>query len=206
MLRLRGRWPGRRRREIRRGRASASVAAGPRRHGRYGTRPRTPPARSEQRRARPGDPWRRARKGVQILRTYPSQPLRRHPLRGISTQSRPLPSQVFQRAKQRVQIARALCPGSCWVDLKDDKMINPAPGCWPIFGPLGPTAGPGSLGTGSGSKNSAGCTKDQPRGPLLGPIRGSPGPNIVDVSVSVRPPPSGKPGGTRSFRPPLGRP
>ncbi len=31
-------------------------------------------------------------------------------------------------------------------------MINPALGFWPIFGPLGPTAGPGSPGTGSGSK------------------------------------------------------
>ncbi len=31
-------------------------------------------------------------------------------------------------------------------------MINPASGFWPIFGPLGPTAGPGSLRTGSGSK------------------------------------------------------
>ncbi len=46
-------------------------------------------------------------------------------------------------------------------------MINLAPGFWPMFGPLGPTASPGSLGTGSGSKNSAGCTKNLPR-----PIRG----------------------------------
>ncbi len=51
-------------------------------------------------------------------------------------------------------------------------MINQAPGFWPIFEPLGPTAGPGSLGTGSGSKNSAGCTKHQPRGPILRPVRG----------------------------------
>ncbi len=29
-------------------------------------------------------------------------------------------------------------------DLREDKMINPAPGVWPMFSPLGPTAGPGS--------------------------------------------------------------
>ncbi len=46
-----------------------------------------------------------------------------------------------------------------WADLREDKMIGPAPGFGPIFGPLEPTAGPGSLGTGSGSKNSAGCAK-----------------------------------------------
>ena len=51
-------------------------------------------------------------------------------------------------------------------------MINPAPGFWPIFGPLGPTAGPGSPGNGPGSKNSGGCTKNQPRRPILSPIRG----------------------------------
>ena len=28
-----------------------------------------------------------------------------------------------------------------WADLREDDMINPAPGFWPIFGPLGPTAG-----------------------------------------------------------------
>ncbi len=39
-----------------------------------------------------------------------------------------------------------------WADLREDKMINPAPDFWPIFGPLGPTAGPGSLGTGIGSQ------------------------------------------------------
>ncbi len=31
-------------------------------------------------------------------------------------------------------------------------MINPAPVFLPIFGPLGPSVGPGSLGTGSGSQ------------------------------------------------------
>ncbi len=54
-------------------------------------------------------------------------------------------------------------------------MINPAPGFWPIFGPLGPAAGPGSPRNGPGSKNSAGCTKHQPRRPILSPIR-CPGP------------------------------
>ena len=48
-------------------------------------------------------------------------------------------------------------------------MINPAPGFWPIFGPLGPTAGPGSPGNGPGSNNSAGCTKNQPRRPIVSP-------------------------------------
>ncbi len=46
--------------------------------------------------------------------------------------------------------------GHNWADLREDKMINPAPGFWRIFGPLGPTAGPGSPGNGPGSKNSAG--------------------------------------------------
>ncbi len=51
-------------------------------------------------------------------------------------------------------------------------MMNPAPCFWPIVGPWGPTAGPGSLGTGSGSKNSSDCTKNQPRRPVIRPIRG----------------------------------
>ena len=38
----------------------------------------------------------------------------------------------------------------------EDHMINPAPGFWQIFGPLGPTAGPGILGNGPGSKISPG--------------------------------------------------
>ena len=49
-------------------------------------------------------------------------------------------------------------------------MINPAPGFWPIFGPLGPTAGPGSPGNGPGSKNSAAYTKTQPRISILSPM------------------------------------
>ena len=68
-----------------------------------------------------------------------------------------------------------------WADLREDKLINEkredeiiklAPGFRPIFGPSGPTAGPGSHGTGSGSKDSAGCTKNQPRRPVLRPVRG----------------------------------
>ncbi len=59
-------------------------------------------------------------------------------------------------------------PEGLWADLRGDKMINPAPGFWPIFGPLGPTAGPGN---GPGSKIGAGCTKNQPRRPILSPIR-----------------------------------
>ena len=51
-------------------------------------------------------------------------------------------------------------------------MINPDPGFGPIFGPMGPTAGTGSLGTCSGSKTRAGCTKNQARSPFLSPIRG----------------------------------
>ncbi len=46
-------------------------------------------------------------------------------------------------------------------------MINPAPGFWPMFDSLAPTAGPGSPGNGPGSKNSAGCAKNQPRRPIL---------------------------------------
>ena len=33
-------------------------------------------------------------------------------------------------------------------------MINQAPGFWRIFSPLGPTAGPGNLGTGSRSRHT----------------------------------------------------
>ncbi len=51
-------------------------------------------------------------------------------------------------------------------------MINPAPGSWPIFSPLGPTAGPGRSGNGPGTKSSAGCTNNQPRRPIQSPIRG----------------------------------
>jgi hypothetical protein len=50
-------------------------------------------------------------------------------------------------------------------------MINPAPVFWPNFGSLGPTAGHGSIGTGSGSKNIAGCAKNQIRKPILWPVR-----------------------------------
>ncbi len=54
-------------------------------------------------------------------------------------------------------------------DLREDKIIDPAPGFWPMLGPLGPTAGPGSLGTGS---SSATCTTSQPWKPIISPIRG----------------------------------
>ncbi len=57
-------------------------------------------------------------------------------------------------------------------DLGEEKMINAARVFWQIVGPLEPTAGPGSLGTGSGSKNNAGCTKNQHRKPSLMPVRG----------------------------------
>jgi hypothetical protein len=50
--------------------------------------------------------------------------------------------------------------------------MNPTPGFWLIFGPLGPTAGSGSLGMGSGSKDSAGCASNQPRKPIIRPVRG----------------------------------
>jgi hypothetical protein len=50
-------------------------------------------------------------------------------------------------------------------------MINPDPGFWPTFGPLGPTAGPESPRSGPGSKDSAGCTNNQPRRPIPSPIR-----------------------------------
>ncbi len=36
--------------------------------------------------------------------------------------------------------------GEIWADLREDKMLNPAPGFVPIFGPLGPAADPGALG------------------------------------------------------------
>ncbi len=49
-------------------------------------------------------------------------------------------------------------------------MENTAPVFLQVFGPLGPTADPGSLGTGSGSNNGAGCTKNQPRIQITRPI------------------------------------
>ena len=39
-------------------------------------------------------------------------------------------------------------------DLREDKMINPAPDFVQMFGPLGPTAGPGSPGKGPGSSGN----------------------------------------------------
>ncbi len=51
-------------------------------------------------------------------------------------------------------------------------MINLASGFWPIAGPLGHVVGPGSLGNGSGSKDSASCAKHQQRRPILKPVRG----------------------------------
>ncbi len=63
-------------------------------------------------------------------------------------------------------------PSAWWADLREDKMLIPAPGFWQNFGPLGPTAGPGSSGNGPGSNNSAGGTKNQPRRPILSLIRG----------------------------------
>ncbi len=46
-----------------------------------------------------------------------------------------------------------------WADFREDKKINPAPD----LGPPVPTAGSGSLGNGSGLRNSAGYTPNQPR-------------------------------------------
>ncbi len=37
---------------------------------------------------------------------------------------------------------------STWADLGEDQIINPVPGFWQIFGPLGPTAGPRIVGNG----------------------------------------------------------
>ena len=56
-------------------------------------------------------------------------------------------------------VASVKTHGSGETGFREDKMINPAPGFWKIPGPLGPTAGPGSLGTGSGSKYNAGYQK-----------------------------------------------
>ncbi len=41
-----------------------------------------------------------------------------------------------------------------------------------MFGPWGPTAGPGSHGTGTGSKDSRVCARYQPRRPIIRPVRG----------------------------------
>ncbi len=49
-------------------------------------------------------------------------------------------------------------------------MIDAASGFRPIFGPLWPTAGPGSPGNGPGSKDIAGCAENQPLGSILSPI------------------------------------
>jgi hypothetical protein len=69
------------------------------------------------------------------------------------------------------------------------------PGLWPIFGFLGPT---GAIGAGSGSKDSAGCTKSQLRivsvspGDWPGGGRSSPASNLRALDVGeVRPFPAG---------------
>jgi hypothetical protein len=64
-----------------------------------------------------------------------------------------------------------MLPCSGWADLREDEIVNPAPGLWPMFDPLGPTAGPGHPRNGSGLKNSAGCADNQPRRPILSPSR-----------------------------------
>ncbi len=51
-------------------------------------------------------------------------------------------------------------------------MINQAPVILPIFDPLGPTAGPGSLRMGSSSKDSACCANNQLLRPIIRPVRG----------------------------------
>ncbi len=73
--------------------------------------------------------------------------------------------EVDRASKERARVLAA----KDWADLREDNMIHPAPDFWPMLGPLG---GPGSPGNGPGSKNSAGCTKNQPRRPNLSPIRG----------------------------------
>ncbi len=55
-----------------------------------------------------------------------------------------------------------------WANLRKDRMINPAPGFWLIFGPLGP----GRAGNSPGSEKSADCSKNQHRRPTLSPTRG----------------------------------
>ncbi len=50
-------------------------------------------------------------------------------------------------SKNTVRAECEISPGDHWADLREDNMINPAPDFWPIFGPLGPTAGPGNPGT-----------------------------------------------------------
>ena len=52
-------------------------------------------------------------------------------------------------------------------------MIHPASGFWRIFGPLGPTAGPGSPGNGSGSKIAQAAPKISPGGQFSGPFMGT---------------------------------
>ncbi len=62
-----------------------------------------------------------------------------------------LPRSLTPSAFRPFERPRGAAPSLRWEDLREDKMINPAPGIWQIFGPL-PTAGPGSPGNGPGSK------------------------------------------------------
>ncbi len=68
-----------------------------------------------------------------------------------------------------------------WADLGEDKMIDPAPGFWPIFGPLRPPAGSGSPGNGPGSKivrvapKSTPETNSKPAATISGGFWGFPG-------------------------------
>ncbi len=73
--------------------------------------------------------------------------------------------QALPRASLRATRHRFL--GIPW----GDKMINQE-NVFGLFGPPGPPGGLRSPGNGPGSKNSAGCTKNQPRRPILSPICG----------------------------------
>jgi hypothetical protein len=59
-----------------------------------------------------------------------------------------------------------------WADLREEKRINPALGFWLIFGPPGPTAGPGSAWNGSGSTSNARTShsKSAREGPFVGTL------------------------------------
>ncbi len=100
------------------------------------------------------------RKAIEITIKWIQEQPRGRPCSGSRPKSTSVPlSELLRGRLWRVSAPGppfgCRCPSrGLWADPREDK-INPAPGFWQILGPVGPTAGPGSLGTGSGLKKSA---------------------------------------------------
>ncbi len=114
----------------------------------------------------------------------PSKGCRAKPATGATKNPNPqthdLKTFLYLATNSAHQSSRALCvPKFAQADFRDDKMINPVPGCRPISAPGAPGA-QGAPGSGPGLKNSADCIENQPgdqyRVPFVGNLcfRGRP--------------------------------